>query len=85
MSRFINFVRTTALGGLLVIVPIAVVLFVLGKLLLALYAIASEILALTGLGIDVALVRAGIALLALVGLCFATGLVVRTQLGDAVC
>ena len=65
------------------IVPIAVILFVLGKLLLALYTIASEFAALTGLGIDDALVRSVIAVLALVGLCFATGLVVRTRLGDA--
>ena len=83
MSRFINFIRTTALGGLLVIVPIAIVLFVLGQLLLALYTVAQEFVALTGLGIDDALLISGIALLALVGLCFATGLLVRTRLGSA--
>lgn len=83
MSRFINFIRTTALGGLLVIVPIAIVLFVLGQLLLALYAVAQEFVALTGLGIDDALLLSVLALLALVGLCFATGLLVRTQLGNA--
>ncbi len=83
MSRFINFIRTTALGGLLVIVPIAIVLFVLGQILLGLYNVAREFVALTGLGIDDALLISGIALLALVGLCFATGLLVRTRLGGA--
>ena len=83
MSRFINFMRTTALGGLLVIVPIAIVLFVLGQLLLALYSVARQFVALTGLGIDDALLLSGLAFLALVGLCFATGLLVRTRLGSA--
>ncbi len=83
MSRFINFIRTTAVGGLLVIVPIAVVLFVLGQLLLALYSVAQQFFALTGLGIDDALLLSGLALLALVGLCFATGLLVQTRLGGA--
>lgn len=83
MSRFINFIKTTALGGLLVIVPIAIVLFVLGQLLLALYSVARELVALTGLGIDDALLLSGLAVLALVGLCFATGLLVRTRFGNA--
>lgn len=83
MVRFINFLKTTALGGLLVIVPIAIVLFVLGQLLLALLSVANEMLAWLGIGINDALVMSAIALLALVGLCFVTGLVVRTRAGDA--
>ncbi len=83
MSRFINFLKTTALGGLLVIVPIAIVLFVLGQLLLALLSVVNEILAWLGIGIDDALFMSALALLALVGLCFVTGLVVRTRAGDA--
>lgn len=83
MSRFMNFLKTTALGGLLVIVPIAIVLFVLGQLLLALLSVASEIVAWLGIGIDDALLMSALALLALVGLCFVTGLVVRTRAGDA--
>ncbi len=83
MSRFINFLKTTALGGLLVIVPIAIILFVLGQLLLALLSVANELLAWLGIGIDDALFMSALALLALVGLCFVTGLVVRTRAGDA--
>ena len=83
MSRLINFVRTTALGGLLVIVPIGIVLFVLGKLLYALYSVAQTLMYRTDVGIDDAVLLSSLALLALVGLCFATGLVVRTRLGDA--
>lgn len=84
MSRFIDFLKTTALGGLLVIVPIAIVLFVLGQLMLALLSVANEALAWLGIGVDDALLMSALALLALVGLCFVTGLVVRTRVGDAV-
>lgn len=83
MSRLINFLKTTALGGLLVIVPIAIVLFVLGQLLLALLSVVNTALAWLGIGINDALLMSAIALLALVGLCFVTGLVIRTRAGDA--
>lgn len=83
MSRFMNFLKTTALGGLLVIVPIAIVLFVLGQLTLALLYLAKEALSWLGIGINDALFVSALALLALVGLCFVTGLVVRTRAGDA--
>lgn len=82
MSRFINFIKTTALGGLLVIVPVAIILFVLGQLLLALLSLANETMSGLGIGINDALVMSAIALLALVGLCFITGLVVRTRAGE---
>ena len=83
MSRFIDFLKTTALGGLLVIVPIAIVLFVLGQLMLAMLTMANEALAWLDIGIDDAVLMSALALLALVGLCFVTGLVVRTRVGDA--
>jgi len=83
LSGFINFLKTTALGGLLVIVPIAIVLFVLGQLMLALLSLANEALAWLGIGMNDALLMSVLALLALVGLCFVTGLAVRTRAGDA--
>lgn len=83
MKRPISFIKTTALGGLLVIVPIAIIVFVLGQLLLTLFTLASGVTAYLDIGIDDALVIFAIALLSLVGLCFATGLFVRTRLGDA--
>jgi len=83
VSRFINFVKTTAIGGLLVIVPIAIILFVLGQLLLALFALATDFMAWLRIDVNDALIILGIAIAALVGLCFVTGLIVRTRLGDA--
>lgn len=84
MRRIIDFTKTTAIGGLLVIVPIAVVVFVLGKLLLALFTVARDVTAYLDIGIDDVLVIFAIALLALVGLCFLTGLLVRTRIGNAI-
>lgn len=83
MSRFLNFVKTTAIGGLLVVVPIAIILFVLGQLLFGLSALAKEIVALLGIGIDDAVVMFAMATLVLIGLCFVTGLLIQTRLGVA--
>ncbi|MEO1245183.1 MAG: DUF502 domain-containing protein [Pseudomonadota bacterium] len=85
-KRTLNFVKTTAVGGLLVIVPVAVVLFVLGQLLFALY---SAGLAIVGSGFVPNIVSENpwlvllIALGSLLGLCFGTGLAVQTRLGGA--
>ena len=83
VRRIIRFFKTTAIGGLLVIVPIAIILFVLAQLLLALYTLAQEVTSALNIGIDDALVMALIALAILIGLCFVTGLIVRTRLGAA--
>ncbi len=83
MGRFINFIKTTAIGGLLVIVPVAIILFVLGQLFYGLYSLAQDITSTLGINIDDAIIMVGIALAALVGLCFLTGLLVRTRLGAA--
>ena len=83
MSRIINFIKTTAIGGLLVIVPVAIILFVLGQLFYGLYSLAQDITSTLGIEIDDAIIMVGIALAALIGLCFLTGLLVRTRLGTA--
>ena len=83
MNRIINFIKTTAIGGLLVIVPVAIIVFVLGQIFYGLYALAGDVTATLGIAIDDAVVMVGIALLALVGLCFVTGLLVQTRLGAA--
>ena len=82
MSRIINFIKTTAVGGLLVIVPIAIILFVLAQLFFALYSLAGDITTTLGIQIDDAVIMVGISLLVLVGLCFLTGLLVQTRLGE---
>jgi uncharacterized membrane protein len=88
MQRVFAFIKTTAIGGLLVIVPVAIVLFVLAQLFLGLYGAAEAVAAfppVAGLGLDLsdAVFLTIIALAALVGLCFATGLVFSTRAGEA--
>jgi uncharacterized membrane protein len=89
MQRFVRFIRTTAIGGLLVIVPIAIVLFVLAQVFYGLYGAAAAIAEIPAvqdldIGLSDAAVLAGITLAALIGACFLTGLIVRTRLGQAV-
>ena len=43
MSRVFEFIKTTAIGGLLVIVPIAIIVFVVGQLLFGLADLAEEL------------------------------------------
>lgn len=82
MSKIWNFVRTAAIGGFLVIVPIAIMLFVLGQLLFALYSLAVSLLTALNLEVNDALLLLAISVAALIGLCFVTGLLLQTKLGD---
>lgn len=83
MSRFMNFIKTTAIGGLLVIVPIAIILFIMAQIFYGLYSMAQSVVAELGLQVDDALIMIGIATAALIGICFITGLIVQTRLGVA--
>jgi len=88
MQRVLTFIKTTALGGLLIILPITIVLIVLAQLFYGLYGLAAAIAdspPFETLGLDVsdAAVLTGIAILALIGLCFATGLIFSTRAGKA--
>ena len=83
MSRFIRFMKTTAIGGLLVIVPIAIILFVLAQIFYGLYSVAQLLIDSLGLQINDALILVGIASASLIGLCFLTGLIVQTRIGIA--
>lgn len=88
MTRFLGFVKTTAIGGLLVIIPVSIILFVLVQLFWGLYDVASSMLGsplakrLDIQANDAVLIFA-VAAIALIGLCFLTGLLVRTRLGIA--
>ena len=84
MGRFINFIKTTAIGGLLVIVPIAIILFVMAQLFYGLYSLSVSLIAQVGVEVDDALIMVCVAIAALIGICFVTGLVVRTKAGTAV-
>ncbi len=81
MTRLWDFLKTAAIGGFLVIVPIAIILFVLGQLLFALYALADTVLNALDLQVHDALMMLGIAVAALIGLCFVTGLMLQTRVG----
>jgi len=81
MKKFINFIRTTAIGGLLVIVPIAIILFVLAQIIYGLYSVAEATMAEMNIAIDDAVILFLIATGALIGLCFLTGLMVQTRFG----
>ena len=83
MSRFMKFIKTTAIGGLLVIVPIAIILFIMAQIFYALFSMANSLVAELGLQVNDALIMIGIALATLVGICFVTGLIVQTRLGVA--
>ncbi len=83
MKRFFKFIKTTAIGGLLVIVPITIILFVMAQLFYGLFSLSQSLVLELGLQVNDALIMVGIALAVLLGLCFATGLVVQTKLGTA--
>ncbi len=86
LRKSLNFIRTTAIGGLLVIVPISVVLFVLGQLVYTLYDIGLTIVAderVPDIIQENPIVVLVSAFGSILGVCFFTGLVVRTRIGNA--
>lgn len=86
LQKSIKFIRTTAIGGLLVIVPISVVLFVLGQLVYQLYDFGLALVAddrVPDVVADNPIVILAAAFGVILGVCFLTGLIVRTQLGNA--
>lgn len=82
MIKIAGFVKTTAIGGFFVVLPVALVLFLLGKAVATLAMAVSPILEdrilreIGGVGAATLL-----AILLVFLLCFATGLLVRTSLG----
>ena len=83
MSNIMKFIKTTTIGGLLVIVPIAIIFFVLAQIFYGLYSLAESLTSDLGLQIDTALLMVGITAAWLIGICFLTGLIVRTRFGLA--
>jgi len=86
VTRFLRFIKTTAIGGLLVIIPVSIILFVLVQLFWGLFDIASSILSSTfakrlDIRANEAMLIFALTAVALIGLCFITGLLVRTRLG----
>jgi uncharacterized membrane protein len=52
MTRIMKFIKTAAVGGLLVIVPIAIVLSVLAQIFYALYSLSQNLLGELGIEVD---------------------------------
>jgi len=83
MGKFKSFVKTSVLGGLLVILPVALVVLIFGKIYHWISAILLPLtlkaLAITGLQSTV--VAQAVAVAAILVVCFALGAVVRTRVG----
>lgn len=83
MKRALKFIKTTAIGGLLVIIPVTIIIAVLAQLFYGLFNIVNDVLEQLPFGLNDALLVAAITLAALIALCFLTGLLVQTQAGVA--
>jgi len=82
VKNIIEFIKTTAIGGLMLILPIAVIIFVLGYLLNMLVSLNTMLAQYLPYEIfDNALVIMAIAILSVILICFAAGLLLRTGLG----
>ena len=83
-SSTTEFLKTTVIGGLVVIVPVAVLVLVLGDLFRKLVSIADPIARQLPFGTLVnTVIVTVLALLAILLLCFLTGIIVRTSWGHA--
>lgn len=82
MNRIVEFFKTTIVGGLFVILPVALVLFLLIELVGVVLLITSPVTKLLPVetlgGIEIATL---IAILLILATCFITGLIMRTQIG----
>ncbi len=84
MKKVVDFIKVTALGGLLVIIPVSIVVFVLVQLYISIVGFVRSLV--DALPIDLRNDATLIFLLTvatLVAVCFLTGLLVQTRLGIA--
>jgi len=85
VRNFLSFIRTTALGGLVVIIPLAVLIIVLLKILNFLEVITDKLVATLPFEfLENPVVMFSLAFLALLGICFFTGLLLRTDTGASI-
>ena len=78
MKQTLEFVKTTVVGGLVVILPMAAALLIAVKMLAALEGAVDPVAQTLPFGTHVA---RGLALLLILGGCFVTGLLIRTRVG----
>ncbi len=79
MRSTLDFLKTTILGGLLVLVPAVAALLIIARVLGMLHGVLSPIAGNLPGG---PIVREGAAAAIILGVCFLSGLVVRTAIGD---
>ena len=84
MKNVLKFIKTTAIGGLLVIVPATIILIVLAQIFYGLYSVAADIVGEIPVDLrNEAVLIVIITVASIIGLCFLTGLLIQTSLGVA--
>jgi uncharacterized membrane protein len=85
MKKFLQFIKTTIIGGLVVIVPLAILVYAIGEIFVALIEVTTPLTAWMPFGPVVnALLATFTAVAVLVAFFFAAGLVFNTLWGNAV-
>lgn len=85
MKGLTDFIKTTAIGGLLVIIPVTIVVIIFGQLVAAVYGIGLQVAELLPPEVrDSTTIIMLLAVASIVALCFATGLLLKTRAGIAV-
>jgi uncharacterized membrane protein len=85
MRNFLSFIKTTALGGLVVIVPLAILIIVLLQVFNFLKSVTEALTKiLPFVFLEQPVVMFILVFSALIGICFVTGLLLRTNTGSAI-
>lgn len=83
MKNTIEFIKTTAIGGLMLILPIAVIIFILTYIINLLVSLNNKLAEYLPYEVfDNTLVIMTIAILSIVFICFLAGMLLKTGLGD---
>ena len=84
MKNLINFIKTTAIGGLILILPFAVIIFILGYIINMLVSLNKALAAYLPYEIfDNAAVILVIAIFSIIFICFLAGLLIQTGFGKS--
>lgn len=83
MKKTVEFIKTTAIGGLMLILPVAVIIFILAYVFNLLVSLNNKLAQFLPYEIfDNALVIMAIAIISIILICFAAGLLLKTGLGE---
>lgn len=85
MKGLIEFIKTTAIGGLVVIIPATIVLLIFGQLVLAVYGVGLQLAEVLPPAVrEYTTVILLLAVVVIVASCFVTGLLLKTSAGLAI-